>query len=86
MIVSNNALNRTVNRLRMVPITSRTDRVYPCEAIVRLNGEVRKAIADQIATVSKLRLGERLGILSDSDLRLVDGAIRIQLGLNAAGT
>ena len=43
-------------------------------------------MADQIATVSKLRLGGKLGILSEPDARLVDGAIRIQLGLNAAGT
>ncbi|MFN0105892.1 MAG: type II toxin-antitoxin system PemK/MazF family toxin [Bryobacteraceae bacterium] len=86
VIVSNNASNRTVNRLQVVPITSRTDRVYPCEAIVVLNSELRKAMADQIATVSKLRLSGRLGVLSEADLRLVDGAIRIQLGLSAAGT
>ena len=86
VIVSNNASNRTVNRLQLVPIMSRTDRVYPCEAIVVLNGELRKAMADQIATVSKLRLSGRLGVLSEADLRLVDGAIRIQLGLSTAGT
>ena len=86
VIVSNNASNRTVNRLQVVPITSRTDRVYPCEAIVVLNGELRKAMADQSATVSKLRLSGRLGVLSEADLRLVDGAIRIQLGLSTAGT
>jgi len=30
VIVSNNASNRTLNRIQVVPITSRTDRVYPC--------------------------------------------------------
>ena len=49
-----------------------------------LNGEARKAMADQIATVSKLRLGARIGVLSESDLRLADGAIRVQLGLKSA--
>jgi hypothetical protein len=43
VIVSNNASNRTLNRVQVVPITSRTDRVYPCEAIVNLNGDPRKA-------------------------------------------
>lgn len=75
------ASNRTLNRLQVVPVTSRTGRVYPCEALVDLNGELRKAMADQIATVSKQRLGTRIGVLSESDLRLVDAAIRIQLGL-----
>lgn len=81
VIVSINASNRTLNRLQVVPVTSRTGRVYPCEALVDLNGELRKAMADQIATVSKQRLGTRIGVLSESDLRLVDAAIRIQLGL-----
>jgi mRNA interferase MazF len=83
VIVSNNASNRVLNRIQVIPITSRTDRVYPCEAIVSLNGEARKAMADQITTVSKLRLGTRMGAVSEPDLRLVDSAIRVQLGLSA---
>ena len=85
VIVSNDASNRTLNRIQVVPITSQTDRVYPCEAIVTLNGDRRKAMADQMATVSKLRISSRVGVLSEADLRLVDGAIRVQLGLNNAG-
>ena len=85
VIVSNNASNRTLNRIQVVPITSSTGRVYPCEALVRLNGEPRKAMADQIATVSKLRLRLKIGVLSEPDLRLVECAIRVQLGLSASG-
>lgn len=81
VIVSNNPSNRALNRVQVVPITSRTERIYPCEALVTLNGEPRKAMADQIATVSKLRFSTRIGILSESDLQLVDNAIRVQLGL-----
>lgn len=83
VIVSNNPSNRTLNRVQVVPITSRTERVYPCEALVSLNGETRKAMADQIATVSKLRLSKRIGVLSESDLWLIEVAIRVQLGLNS---
>lgn len=82
VIVSNNLSNRNMNRLQVVPLTSRIDRVYSCEALVVLNNDVRKAMADQISTVSKLRFGGKLGALSESDLRLIDGAIRIQLGLS----
>ena len=85
VIVSNNASNRTLNRIQVVPISSQTDRVYPCEAVVRLNGDARKAMADQITTVSKLRLGARMGVLSESDVMLVDGAIRVQPGLAGVG-
>ena len=38
-------------------------------------------MADQIRTVSKLRLANRFGRLSDRDMQRVERAIRIQLGL-----
>ena len=38
-------------------------------------------MADQIATVSKVRLSTKIGTLSEADLRLVGLAIRVQLGL-----
>ena len=42
-------------------------------------------LADQIATVSKARLKERLGALSSDDLKQVERAIRVQLGLAGSG-
>jgi mRNA-degrading endonuclease toxin of MazEF toxin-antitoxin module len=43
-------------------------------------------MADQIATVSKQRPSTRMGILAESDLKHVDSAIRVQLGLNNLAT
>ena len=84
VIVSNDASNKALNRVQVVPITSRVDRVYPCEALVMLNGEMRKAMADQLTTVSKLRFGARLGLVNEPDMQLIDAAIGIQLGIAAA--
>jgi mRNA interferase MazF len=81
VIVSNDASNRNLNRVQVVPITSNATRVYPCEAVVDLHGEPRKAMADQIATVSKQRLKSKLAALSPDDMRAVERAIRVQLGL-----
>ena len=83
VIVSNDAANQYANRLQVVPISSQTGKLYPCEAIVRVEGRDSKAMADQIMTVSKERLTERLGLLSPEDMRGVEMAIRIQLGLAA---
>ncbi len=61
--------------------TCNVSKLYPSETYVDLNGEQRKAMADQIATVSKGRLGSRLGELSQPDILAVERVIRVQLGM-----
>ncbi len=45
-------------------------------------GKESKAMADQLATVSKLRLFKRAGLLSEEDMRRVEEAIKIQLDIH----
>jgi mRNA interferase MazF len=83
VIVSNNAANQHANRVQVVPFSTSTGKLYPCEAWVTVAGMESKAMADQIMTVSKGRLAELLGVLSADEMHGVDMAIRIQLGLAA---
>jgi len=81
VIISNDAANRHLNRVQVVPLTSKVDRIYPSETAVTLKGKQSKAMADQISTVSKLRLINRYGKLSDADMQMVERVVRGQLGI-----
>ncbi|MDT8441366.1 MAG: type II toxin-antitoxin system PemK/MazF family toxin [Desulfuromonadales bacterium] len=81
VIVSNNAANTHLNRVQVVPLTSNTGKCYPSEAIVVLNGSESKAMADQLATVDKRRLQNFVGTVNGQDMKQVERAIKIQLGL-----
>ncbi len=48
--------------------------------MVQLNGQTRKAMADQITTVSKLRFKNVLGSLSLEDMGRIERVILVQLG------
>ena len=86
VIVSNDAANIHLNRIQVVPLTSNIERVFPGDALVRLGNQTRKALATQIMTAAKERLGRRLGVLSPVDLRAVESAILVQLGIKLPGT
>lgn len=81
VVVSNNVSNRHLNRIQVIPITSNVDRFFAGEARVTVRGELRKAQANLLTTVSKARVSSMLDTLTNQDLTMVENALKEQLGL-----
>ena len=81
VVISNDAANRTLNRIQVVPLTSSTRRLFRSEAYITLGGQQRKAMADQLDTVSKLRLRDFIARLSASEMASIERAIMLQLDI-----
>jgi mRNA interferase MazF len=90
VIVSNDGANSTAERLgrgvlTVVPVTSRTERVYPFQIMLpaqqtglRIDS---KAQAEQIRAVAVERIGAQVGSLTPELLSALDEALRLHLSL-----
>jgi mRNA interferase MazF len=81
IVISNDAANTALNRVIVIPVTSQISKIYPGEALITVNGEQRKAMADQIMTASKRRLSRKMGSISRNDMSAVESAVLLQLGM-----
>ena len=81
VIVSNNAANQFLNGVQVIPLTSNVDKLYPSETYITLRGKKAKAMADQLTTLSKKRLINQAGTVSNAELEGIRRAISIQLDL-----
>lgn len=86
VVVSNDQACRFDTVVQIVPVTSLSDRPirrYEARLGSRDSGLTKpsRAVANQIRTVAKERLLEKVGHLDDSEMSALEKAIAIQLGL-----
>ena len=81
IILSNDAANAALNRLIVVPLSSKTNRLYPGEVIVQINELKSKSMSDQLTTISKRRLQKKITSLTAVEMARVEEAVLLQLGI-----
>ena len=84
VIISNDFNNRCLHRVQVVPLTSSENALKKCyrsEALVTVAGKQGKALASQLTTASKQRLGRKLGSVTSGEMAAIEEAIRYQLDL-----
>jgi mRNA interferase MazF len=81
VIISNDVSNQYISRVVVVPLTSNTKNIYPGEVVVTVQGAQNKAMSNQIMTVDKSRLHNKMGVLSKTDMQALENAVRLHLGL-----
>lgn len=72
VIVSLDVLNERLSTVTVCPLTSTLHPGWRSRLVVRVKGRAAEIAVDQIRTISKARLGEKLGALSAADA----GALR----------
>ena len=81
-IISNDAANRALRSVTVVPLTTNVSRVSPSQVIVVVDGVPSKALGDRVRTVAKSRLlGRPIGSVPAADMAAVDQVLRVHLAL-----
>lgn len=80
LIVSNNYANAHLNRVQVVPLTSATTKLYPSECLITIKGKHSKAMTDQIMTVAKERLSEKISQTTPEEMFDLERVLALQLG------
>jgi len=81
VVISNNVANKALNRIQVIPLTSAVKNVYPAECLITIQSKRSKAMADQLTTISKLRLSTRIGTVTAHEMDEIERVIRLQLGM-----
>lgn len=82
LVISSDIANRS-ELIVVAPITSNVERVFPrIEVKINLKGKPGKIIPRQMRSIDRSkRLGQKIGALSQEEMKLIDNAIRLILGL-----
>lgn len=82
VIVSNNNNNNNSEVVEIVYMTTQPKTDLPTHVLTRSTGQTSTILCEQIYSVSKQRLGEYSGKLTEKEIQALDTALAISLGLD----
>ncbi|CAG8577964.1 23356_t:CDS:2, partial [Racocetra persica] len=80
LVISNDEQNKFSPLITIIPLTSQVDKIYPFQVESKLKGRGGVILVDQIRTIDRKRLDDKLGEL---DLEMMEKAETIQVEVKA---
>lgn len=81
LVVSNDAGNEAGNRLIIAPLSPIVAEIYPFEVKVQINGKWGKVLLDQVISVGKTNLLDKISSIDEETKKRVDKALKVALAL-----
>jgi len=83
VVISNNINNELADTVTVLPVTSSVGKVYPFEVFLKKGTgnmpEDSKVKANQIRTIDKKRIKDRIGNLTEDIIREIEKALKVHL-------
>lgn len=83
VIVSNNKCNIHSNVIEVVFLTTQEKVSLPTHVDIFSSGRKSTALCEQIHSISTERIGDYYGICSDEEMKSIDNALMISLGIDS---
>ena len=83
IIVSNNSNNTHSSVIEVVYLTTQPKHDLPTHVTINSSRRTSTALCEQVTSVSIYRLGEYIGTCSKPEMRLIDDALAVSLGIAA---
>jgi len=81
VVISNNEQNRFSPLITILPLTSQVDKIYPFQVPSNLQGKKGVILVDQIRTIDRTRLGDKMDELSTETMDKIEKALHLTLAL-----
>lgn len=81
VIVSNNSLNTHSEVVEVVFLSTSPKRALPTHVSIYSSGKASTALCEQINTVSKLRVGDKMGTCTPEEMAAIDEALLTSLDM-----